>query len=108
MTFFYISFAGDEGFRGATIVAERDIKRALRKTWRLGINPGGEAAILELPEEAESDPKVMEEVTRMLNRLVQRGEILAHGGVSMLEQPHELQALFEDDATFVCNRHNRG
>lgn len=74
MTFYYISFAGEEGFRGATVVAERD---NLRKTWRLGLNPGGEAAILELPEEAESNPEVMEEVARMLNRLVPKGEILA-------------------------------
>lgn len=107
MSFFYISFAGDEGFRGATVVAERNVERALRKTWRLGINPGGEAAFIELPQEAENSPEVMEEVTRMLNRLVPKEEVLAYGGARMLDQPQEMQDKFESDATFVCARHNK-
>lgn len=105
MTFFYISFAGEEGFRGATVVAERDVTRALRKTWRLGINPGGEAAIMQvqLSPENERDPEVMETITRMLNRLCSREELFAHGADRLADLPEEVS----ERAAFVCDRHNR-
>jgi hypothetical protein len=103
MTFFYISFAGEEGFRGATVVAERNIERALRKTWRLGINPSGEAAILTLPEECENDPETMEEITRMLNRLVPKDELIAHGATRHADLPQELKERFEEAAAIVCS-----
>lgn len=39
-------------FLGACIVQAKTFTEALDKTWILGINPGGEAAFIEVPEEA--------------------------------------------------------
>jgi hypothetical protein len=61
----YLSFAGEEGFRGAVIVEENNISFAIATTWRLGINPGGEVAFLPAPSVPE----------KWLNRLLTREEI---------------------------------
>lgn len=37
----WLSFCGDEGFRGVAIVQGRGIIGAIRQARRLGINPGG-------------------------------------------------------------------
>ena len=38
----YLSFAGDEGFRGACMVHGANIDEAILRASELGINPGGE------------------------------------------------------------------
>ena len=42
----YLSFAGAEGFLGACYVEAEEMEEAVRRTWTLGINPGGEILIL--------------------------------------------------------------
>lgn len=51
MAFFYLSFCDTERpkgtqFLGATIVEAPDSTSAVKRSWELGINPGGEVAIL--------------------------------------------------------------
>jgi len=38
----YLSFVDKTGFRGGAFIVEADYVEAIRKAWRLGINPGGE------------------------------------------------------------------
>ena len=47
----WLSFAGTEGFRGACVVGGvHDIVSAVRVAHALGINPGGEVLAVEIPE----------------------------------------------------------
>jgi hypothetical protein len=62
---FYISFADSSRpkgtqFMGAVIVRGADIEEAAREAWRLGINPGGEALGVPLPEGQEPPQKFRE------------------------------------------------
>jgi len=98
MTYWYISFATDRGFRGATVVEANDAKKALKAANRRGLNPGGEAAILEVPKEAEKAA----DFQAMINRLVGRDEMIARGGMRQGDLPVEVQAHFEEVAAFIC------
>lgn len=98
MTYWYISFATDRGFRGATVVEALDAKKALKMANRRGLNPGGEAAILEVPKEDERDASFLP----MINRLVGRDEMLTLGHKRIGDLPVEVQASFEETAAFVC------
>jgi hypothetical protein len=42
--YFWLSFAGEEGFRGAAIVPGATLEDALRVATQCGLNPGGEVA----------------------------------------------------------------
>jgi hypothetical protein len=53
MNWWWLSFAGEEGFRGVAIVGPADdILSAVRICYSLGINPGGEVAAFTVPEGA--------------------------------------------------------
>lgn len=68
---FYMSFAdsdGDEGFLGGIIMETHGITLAMIETHALGINPGGEMASWELPEDMQPGPEYR-------NRLLTRDEI---------------------------------
>lgn len=41
--YFYLSFADKTGFLGGCHVEATSAEEALEETWRLGINPGGQA-----------------------------------------------------------------
>jgi hypothetical protein len=71
---FYLSFADDTGSLGGTIVEAENNMSAVREATRLGINPGGEAAIIRVPE--PYPPHLL----GYLNRLVSREELLRDGG----------------------------
>ena len=73
--YFWLSFAGDKGFLGATIIESSDIKQAIKKAWKLGVNPGGEVKSLELPHPHEADL-----LPFVPNRLYSKAEIEALGG----------------------------
>lgn len=49
MAWYYLSFAGEEGFRGACIVEAIESMNAVAVATRLGINPGGEVVIVKAP-----------------------------------------------------------
>lgn len=42
MKYFYLSFAGEEGFRGGCVVEADDFLSAISEAHRLGINPHGQ------------------------------------------------------------------
>lgn len=103
MTYWYISFATDEAFRGATVVAATDAENALATATRLGLNPGGEAAIVEVPPEAEGEP----DMQAMINRLLNKGEMIAQGGTRHGDLPEDMQDAFMDAADIVCEDCNK-
>ncbi len=45
---FWMSFANEMGFLGACLVRAYNVDLAVRRTWELGINPGGEIMICTL------------------------------------------------------------
>lgn len=49
----YLSFAGEEGFRGACIVHGSNVLEGAMQAKRLGINPGGEVIGVPLPVDFE-------------------------------------------------------
>lgn len=67
----WLSFAGEEGFRGVAVVFADSFLRAVVLTKRLQINPGGE--VMGRPLERPPAP-------RYRNRLLSRDETLAAGG----------------------------
>jgi hypothetical protein len=94
MGLWYISFADDGGFRGATVVEAKDAKSALAEATRRGINPGGEAKMLPAPDIAEAKA--------MLNRLVLEDEMRALGHVKAKELAPDVADAFDAAAEHVC------
>lgn len=69
----YLSFAGDEGFRGGAVVEASDAPGALAEAGARKINPGGEVLILPIPaDELRSFPLPLR------NRLLTREQV-EHG-----------------------------
>lgn len=99
MSLFYISFATDKGFRGATVVSAADDAAALAEATRRGLNPGGEAAIIAVPPEAEDHP----DMARLLNRLAGRDEMIAEGGKRLGDCSDDVQSCFDAAASRACN-----
>mgnify|MGYP001434113113 CR=1 FL=1 len=100
MTHWFISFATDDGFLGATVVAAEDDAGALEEATRRGLNPGGEAVIIQVPPEADGGA----DMTRLLNRLADKEEMLAHGGKRIGDMSDDERARL--DASFVCDKCN--
>lgn len=48
MPIYYMSFADDGRFLGACVVEAVNVEAAVSRTWKVGCNPGGEIAIVEL------------------------------------------------------------
>lgn len=46
----YLSFAGEEGFRGGLFLKGRGFADCIRESHNLGLNPGGEVMIMEVPK----------------------------------------------------------
>jgi hypothetical protein len=98
VTYFFISFATHDGFLGATIVRADDAQDALVEASFRGLNPGGEAMILEAPPEVEDAP----DFKILLNRLASKSEMIAHGGRRKGDLESGLKEAIEDAAEFVC------
>jgi hypothetical protein len=110
--YFYISFAADDGFRGATVVKGRSAEDALKEATRRGLNPGGEAAILAFPPgAAERESDLRSASARpwrsMINRLVGKEELIAAGAKRVGDLPGQLKSRWEREAEIVCNDCNR-
>lgn len=63
---YYLSFAGDEGFRGAAMVEAFGATTAIINCHLLGINPGGEVAVMKCPKPV---------LPELMNRLLSREEL---------------------------------
>lgn len=78
MTYWYISFAEPGRFLGATVVEAPDAYTACALAALLGVNPGGEAMVWELPD-------IDDEYRWMVGRLCSEREIAdRHGGCENL------------------------
>jgi hypothetical protein len=98
MAYWYISFATDTDFLGATVVEATSANNALAVATLRGLNPGGEAAIMQIPAGGENDPGRR----IMTNRLVGRAEMMARGATRLADMPGELQRVFGDLSERVC------
>jgi len=96
----YISFAGDEGFRGATVVAAHSAEGALAEATRRNLNPGGEAKMLPVP------PQGLDQARRYLNRLVSEEELIADGGRKQRDMNPEIAEAFDRAAETICQHCN--
>lgn len=66
---YYISFATDDEFLGAVFTQGDGPHAVLERLARLGINPGGEALVIEVPDEGLSDVP-MDVLDVLLSRIV--------------------------------------
>jgi hypothetical protein len=94
----YISFATPETFLGGTVVQADDAEDALVEASFRGLNPGGQAAIIEVPLEAYGKADML----AMRNRLVGRDEMIAMRGKRAADCSSEVRHAFADQATIVC------
>jgi hypothetical protein len=101
MSLWYLSFASDDhGFLGATVVEADDAEAAVGRATRIGLNPGGEVAIVPVPQEAEPEAR------KLLNRLASEAELRGeHGGKKVKEMSEEERAEF-GLTTVVCESCN--
>jgi hypothetical protein len=77
-TWFYISFArakAEGGFLGGTVVQADDALSALTEATRRGLNPGGEAQIIRVPDANVENPTIV----ALRNRLASKAELSARG-----------------------------
>ena len=72
---FWLSFSGEK-FLGVAVIDAKTATAAIQKSHRLGINPGGEVMVIEMPPaEAKPYPR---------NKLLPRKWLVANGDVSVL------------------------
>ena len=77
MKLFYISFATDTEFLGATVLESHDEFSVLAEASKHGLNQGGQAAILEIPYAALDAP----DIRMMQGKLLNKKEMIANGAV---------------------------
>jgi hypothetical protein len=51
LRWFYLSYADDDGFRGALILEAHGEMHAIELAQRLGLSPGGQVVVWEVPED---------------------------------------------------------
>lgn len=68
MNLYYISFATETEFLGSTVVEGVNEKQAFEIATNNGLNPGGQAAILELPLECYEFPEIVLLKYKLLNK----------------------------------------
>lgn len=73
---FYILFATDKKFLGATVVDAENSTQALQVATEKGLNPGGEAMVIAVPKESEKAP----ELVAIQDRLAGEEEMMGAGG----------------------------
>lgn len=97
MTLFYLSFASERAFLGATVVEAADAEAAVAEASRRGLNPGGEIAVLAVPPDAEDERDVL----ALRNRLLNERAMLALGG-SKIAGRSPADRAFARAAELVC------
>lgn len=97
MKLFYISYATDENFLGATVLESNDHISVLKEATKHGLNPGGQAAVFELPYEALEAP----DIRMMQGKLVSKEELLSMGGIRHGDLDENTQNKFEAHSMVV-------
>lgn len=81
MSWWYLSFADDDGFRGAAIVEADTMLEAVRQTNVIGINPHGEVCGVRYPDDVPLPD------TKYLNRLLTKEDVQkAEPGAQSIEE----------------------
>jgi hypothetical protein len=91
MKLFYISFATDVEFLGATVIDGLSETSALDIATNLGLNPGGQAVVLELPPDLWEAP----DVKPMIGKLFNKEQMRAMGSKSHKDLDEETKELLE-------------
>lgn len=73
-SWWWLSFAGDEGFIGAILTKANGFISAVQKTHTLGINPGGEVKGAQLPDEIMDTPTGRKHIA-LADRLLSKSDI---------------------------------
>lgn len=103
MSWFYISFATETKFLGATVLQANDPQHAVQVATSRHHNPGGEAAILLIPV----DPATQPDLAFMIDRLASEDELIASGATKAKDLSPELRDALEDHATLICEGCNQ-
>jgi hypothetical protein len=99
MTLWYLSFAAETEFLGATIVEAEDAKGALAEATDRGLNPGGQVAMFEVEPGAENRA----EARGLLNRLCDLEEMRRLGHKQLKELPPDERPAIGEIACEECN-----
>jgi hypothetical protein len=88
MTYFWLSFVDPdkpkgEQFLGGCVVKAETVEQAIGWTWAIGINPGGEVGIMEVPKHLEKNL-----APYGLDRLLTKAELNAMGDFSRYDIEH--------------------
>jgi hypothetical protein len=100
----YLSFAGDTGFLGCTVVEGLNPKSAIENATRQGLNPGGEVAIFIVPKVEWNSPDMM----AAFNHLLSLDEIKKFGGKQLKDMNVQETQAFEAMAHIGCSCCNEG
>ena len=68
MALFWLSFADEDGFRGAAFVEAEDLIAAVRRAHLLGINPGGQVLGPAVPEDYDGYRVAYENRDRLIQK----------------------------------------
>lgn len=108
MQTYWISFATDkDGHLGCCIVDAENESEAIKKTFELKINAGGEALIVELDLTNEEAIKEVNQWGK--NRLITPQELADDGYVKLNQLDEDLVDEIENDTwvSRVCEEHNK-
>lgn len=75
LSWWYLSFVGEDGFRGAVYLEAWHLADAITRSHELGLNPGGEVMTVGPLDEAHMDEHV---APVMRYRLLSRDEVDSH------------------------------
>ena len=97
MKLFYISYATDTEFLGATVIECVAKEFVLQEASKHGLNPGGQAAVLEIPYKAleAADIRIMQ------GKLLNKEEMIATGAIRHADLPEDMKHKFEAAVTAV-------
>jgi hypothetical protein len=97
MKLFYISFATDTEFLGATVIDGISETQALDIITNLGLNPGGQAIILELPPYLWEAP----DIKPMIGKLFNKEQMRAMGSKAHKDLNEDVREILEGYAHVV-------
>lgn len=99
MKLFYISFATETEFLGATVLESHNELSVLAEATKHGLNPGGQAAIMEIPYELLDKP----DVRQMQGNLLNKEQMMQLGASRLGDLDEETRARVESHSTVVGN-----
>jgi hypothetical protein len=102
MTLWYLSFASETEFLGATVIEADSGMEAWTKATLRGLNPGGEVMMLQVPPAAEKEADIL----IGLNRLVSAAELRALGARRLADCRQEIQEAWDREGDCVREEHN--